>query len=148
MDSEFFLSPSNCRRRRSPTPTREELTFLPLPSFSVGPATYKSFHGLQAPLPTGAGVSRDEAARIIQAERDNLEIISEIIEKEGIAETVDFWRGHLCESKYFLSFPLKQRDGRGRYLTDRFVRNLSSSSSLGEGQAPEEEGDVRGLAEC
>ncbi|KAL7415205.1 FAD dependent oxidoreductase-domain-containing protein [Mrakia frigida] len=64
----------------------------------VGPATYKSFHGLQAPLPTGAGVSRDEAARIIQAERDNLEIISEIIEKEGIAETVDFWRGHLCET--------------------------------------------------
>lgn len=95
------LFPSVVRRTRPTTQIRAHLFvpfFFPLPS--VGPATYKSFHGLQAPLPTGAGVSRDEAAKIIQAERDNLDIISEIIAKEGIAETVDFWRGHLCESEY------------------------------------------------
>lgn len=66
---------------------------------SVGPATYKSFHGLQAPLPTGAGLSRQEAAFVIEQERQNLELIASIIADEGIADQVDFWKGHLCESE-------------------------------------------------
>lgn len=35
---------------------------------------------------------------MIQHERLNLDIIEGIIEKEGIKEKVDFWRGDLCES--------------------------------------------------
>jgi len=101
VDSESLSSPSHETDEIRAHLFFRLLIFLPpLPPYhSVGPATYKSFHGLQAPLPTGAGVSRDEAARIIQAERENLDIISDIIEKEGIADEVDFWRGHLCESE-------------------------------------------------
>lgn len=49
-----------------------------------------------APYPFGAGVSEEEAVRIIQAERDNLDLAQSIIEAEGI--DVEFWRGDLCEA--------------------------------------------------
>lgn len=69
------------------------------PIASVGPSTYEAFHSLIQPYPQGAGLSLPEAVRVIQSERDNLELIAEIIDKEGIRDDVDFWKGDLCEGE-------------------------------------------------
>ncbi|KAK8847700.1 hypothetical protein IAR55_005559 [Kwoniella newhampshirensis] len=63
----------------------------------VGPATALAWYNLTQPLPTGGGLDSKEAVNVIQAERDNLELIAKIIHDEGITEKVDFWKGELCE---------------------------------------------------
>lgn len=64
---------------------------------SIGPATSEAWASLMALYPDGPGLSREEATRVIQAERDNLDLAESIIKKERL--NVDFWRGNLCESK-------------------------------------------------
>ncbi|KAK4686734.1 hypothetical protein P7C73_g3382, partial [Tremellales sp. Uapishka_1] len=58
----------------------------------IGPATFNAYHNLLKPLPSGAGLSSREAVHVIQAERDNLELITDIIRKEGLVDKVDFWK--------------------------------------------------------
>lgn len=43
------------------------------------------------------GLDPAEAAWVMQNERDNLEIVTEVVRKEGL--DVDFWRGELLESE-------------------------------------------------
>ncbi len=38
-----------------------------------------------------------EATRVMQNERDNLDIVTEVVKMEGL--DVDFWRGELLESE-------------------------------------------------
>ncbi len=73
------------------------LTQQPMLDSSLGPATSESFFRLQRPLPYGAGLTEAEAAHVIQAERDNLDKICDIIDREGLE--VDLWRGLLCEGE-------------------------------------------------
>jgi hypothetical protein len=87
--SEWTSSSSSSR------PLRLSDQLLPAPS--LGPATSESYHNLLRPLPHGAGLSSREATHVIQAERDNLELICEIIEKEKM--DVDLWRGDLVEGE-------------------------------------------------
>lgn len=71
-------------------------------SDSVGPATANAYHHLIQPYPRGAGLDSMEAVKVIQNERDNLELIADIIDKEGIKDKVDFWKGDLCEGQIWL----------------------------------------------
>ncbi|WWD21793.1 hypothetical protein CI109_106281 [Kwoniella shandongensis] len=63
----------------------------------LGPATAHGYYNLLQPPPVGTKLSSKEAVRVIQAERDNMELITKIIHDEGITDKVDLWRGHLCE---------------------------------------------------
>ncbi|TXT08636.1 hypothetical protein VHUM_02764 [Vanrija humicola] len=65
---------------------------------SVGPKTYRLWHELQQPYPLGLGLSPEDAARVMQNERDNLDLVQQLVEKEGLA--VDFWRGDLLETHH------------------------------------------------
>lgn len=49
------------------------------------------------PYPVGMGCSEEEATWVMQNERDNLDLVEEIVKKEGL--DVDFWRGELIESE-------------------------------------------------
>ena len=64
---------------------------------SVGPKTYFKWDLLQKPYPIGIGCSEEEATMIMQNERDNLDLVSKLVEKHKL--DVDFWRGELCESE-------------------------------------------------
>ena len=64
---------------------------------SVGPKTYFKWDLLQKPYPIGIGCSEEEATMVMQNERDNLDLVTELVEKHKL--DVDFWRGELCESK-------------------------------------------------
>ncbi|KAJ9092815.1 hypothetical protein QFC21_006691 [Naganishia friedmannii] len=62
----------------------------------VGPSTSGAYSMHQKPIGQGgSGVSSEEAVKIVQSERENLELISKVIKDEEL--DVDFWRGYLCE---------------------------------------------------
>lgn len=46
--------------------------------------------------PLGGGFSPEEAVRITQSERDNLDLVENVVRREEL--DVDFWRGELLES--------------------------------------------------
>jgi hypothetical protein len=60
------------------------------------PATSNSFIAHTKPFPFGCGLSEQEAVRVIQAERDNLDLAEAVIRSQGL--DVDLWRGDLCET--------------------------------------------------
>lgn len=60
------------------------------------------------PYPVGLGTSPEDAAVITQSERDNLDLVAEVVEKERL--DVEFWRGELLESEC--------RRGRRRAVAD------------------------------
>ncbi|KAK8845644.1 hypothetical protein IAR55_006360 [Kwoniella newhampshirensis] len=64
----------------------------------VAPAHYLRFKSYQRPMPAGTGASEEEVVKIIQAERTNLEIVEDIVRKEGIAEEIEWWRGELMNT--------------------------------------------------
>lgn len=64
---------------------------------SIGPQTHKAYIQAKTALPNGSGVDDHEAIRIVQQERDNLEIVHDVIMSEGWQHQVDYWRGELCE---------------------------------------------------
>ncbi|KAL1406256.1 hypothetical protein Q8F55_007951 [Vanrija albida] len=64
----------------------------------VGPKTYRLWSELQQPYPLGLGLSPEDAARVMQNERDNLDLVQRLVEDEGLA--VDFWRGDLLETHH------------------------------------------------
>lgn len=50
----------------------------------------------QLPIGGGrSGVTPEGSLKIVQSEIDNLDLITDLINKEKL--DVDFWRGHLCE---------------------------------------------------
>ncbi|KAI5449373.1 hypothetical protein NCC49_004777 [Naganishia albida] len=62
----------------------------------VGPSTSEAFAMHQLPIGGGgSGVTPEESLKIVQSEIDNLDLITDLINKEKL--DVDFWRGHLCE---------------------------------------------------
>ncbi|WRT70480.1 uncharacterized protein IL334_007478 [Kwoniella shivajii] len=64
----------------------------------VGPSTYYGWNLHQQPYPLGLGCSAEEATRIMQNERDNLDLVESIVKKEDL--DVDFWRGELIETHH------------------------------------------------
>lgn len=84
---------------------------------------------LMQPYPLGLGCDEEEACRITQSERDNLDLVAEVVEKERL--DVDFWRGDLLESMFILKVFLE--------LTDSTP--LDRAVCL-------EQGEVRGMAGC
>ena len=48
------------------------------------------------PYPMGIGCTEEEATMVMQNERDNLDLVDELVKKHNL--NVDFWRGELCES--------------------------------------------------
>ncbi|KLT41356.1 FAD dependent oxidoreductase, partial [Cutaneotrichosporon oleaginosum] len=64
----------------------------------VGPKTYALWHQLQQAYPLGAGLSAEEAVRVMQNERDNLDLVERVVADEGLQ--VDFWRGELLETHH------------------------------------------------
>ncbi len=70
----------------------------------VGPATFSAWTTLQQPIPFGAGLSEEEATRVIHAERENLDLIEEVVKREGLEGKVDWWRGDLCEGELRVAF--------------------------------------------
>ena len=64
---------------------------------SIGPKTFSKCYLLMQPYPMGLGCSEAEATTIIQNERDNLDLVAELVEKHHL--DVNFWRGHICESR-------------------------------------------------
>ncbi|ORY26995.1 FAD dependent oxidoreductase-domain-containing protein [Naematelia encephala] len=91
----------------------------------VGPATSESYHSLMQPLPFGAGLTSPEAIHVIQAERDNLELIAKIIHDEAITDKVDFWKGRLCE--------VHQSDEESAIYKARYLSWLAARQSYGLG---------------
>ncbi len=81
---------------------------LPLSHTSLGPATFESYYHLLQPMPYGAGLTPKEAVHVIQAERDNLELICDIIKKENL--DVDLWKGDLVESECRIDTSRRQAD--------------------------------------
>ena len=75
---------------------------------SVGPKTYHKWDLLMQPYPVGMGCTEEEATRVMQNERDNLDLVESIVRKEGL--DVDFWRGELIESCLLYTSP-SPRDG-------------------------------------
>ena len=75
-------------------------TFHP-PAGHFAPATAALFSTLTKPLAEGgAGVSNDEAVRIILSERENYELAQEIVRKEGL--DVDLVTAELAEGPSLL----------------------------------------------
>ncbi|KAK8850329.1 hypothetical protein IAR55_004246 [Kwoniella newhampshirensis] len=64
----------------------------------IGPKTYYKWDLLMQPYPIGMGCSEEEATRVMQNERDNLDLIESVIKKENL--DVDFWRGELLETHH------------------------------------------------
>lgn len=62
----------------------------------LAPYTFGAYTRLVTPLTEGgAGVSSEEAVKIIRMERDNYAIAREIVEKEGL--DVDLWCGEALD---------------------------------------------------
>jgi hypothetical protein len=55
-----------------------------------------------APIPHGSGLSDEDGLKVVQQERDNLDLIADIIDKEGWTQEVDFWKGELCEGEQMI----------------------------------------------
>lgn len=65
----------------------------------LAPYTYAAYDSLVLPLEKGgAGVTSEEAVKIIRMERENYELVGEIVEKEGL--NVDLWLGDGLDGKY------------------------------------------------
>jgi hypothetical protein len=90
------------------------------------------------PPPLGVGCTAAEAVRLLQSERDNLDLVAEIVARERL--DVDFWRGELLESTYQAfalkshvlsgltsSTPHPRRDRLGQEDVRRVARRARSS---------------------
>ncbi|GMK56363.1 hypothetical protein CspeluHIS016_0302030 [Cutaneotrichosporon spelunceum] len=103
----------------------------------VGPKTYALWHQLQQGYPLGAGLSPEEAAWVMQNERDNLDLVESLVEKEGL--DVDFRRSELLETHHDLGRTKWCKEQYQAWLTLRRKMGLGDDQTRFVDDAPEAE---------
>lgn len=89
------------------------------------------WHQLQQDYPLGANLSAEEAAWVVQNERDNLDLVESVVATEGLG--VDFWRGELIESTSTggRTDPAHHNEGRTKWCKEQYAAWLAQRKTMG-----------------